>query len=60
MANDTDDDLPGLCVREIQHTIITYADTPAISIPELFAPMRKRIVLERQDRFGNAGLNLRG
>jgi len=57
MADYADDNLSRLCVREVEHAIIAYTDTPTISISKLLAAMWKRIVFEGQDGLRNAGLN---
>jgi hypothetical protein len=58
MANDAYDYLPSLRIGKIKNAIITGADSPAISISEFLATMRKRIVFQSQDCFGNATLNI--
>jgi hypothetical protein len=59
MADDAHDDLTGLRVGEIEHAIITGADSPTVSIAEFLAAVRKRIVLQSQNCPGNAALNVR-
>ena len=60
VADDTDDDLLCFPVGKIKHSVIADADTPAVAILKLLAAVRKRIALQRQQSFGNAGLKLRG
>jgi hypothetical protein len=59
MADDADDNLFQLRVRKIKHAIIADTDAEAVAVFQFLAAVRKRIFFERENRLGDAGLEMR-
>jgi hypothetical protein len=59
MADNADDNLSGLGVGQIKHAVVADANTKAVATFQFFAAVRKRIFSQRENGFGDTGLELR-
>ena len=58
MADNADDNFLQLCVGKVKHAIITDADTETVAVLQFLIAMWKRILLQSENRAGDAGLKL--
>jgi len=58
MSDDTNNDLPGLGIDKIKHSIVSHSNAMTIAIFEFFTSVRKRLAFKSQNRFCNAFLHV--